>query len=183
MPYVYAVTERRRPAPAPTLYAVEHGALAAVVADHEAPDPTPEALRRHETVVEALMDEGPVLPMRFGSTTDDVASLLAGREAELRAALERVRGAVELGVRARERGPSPPASTGTEYLLRRLGGERVHTTLAGLARASVRRPRAPHIGAYLVEHRDVERFRARVRELGDELVCTGPWPPYSFCGA
>ena len=172
MPYVYAVTAARDAAPNPTLYAVRHGALAAVVADHEAPEPTPEALRRHETVVEGLMGDGPLLPMRFGSVSDDVASLLAERHDELLAALERVRGAVELGVRT-ENGT---ATSGTEYMMRRLAVVRAHEELAGLARASVR-------GAYLVDEDAVEDFRARVDELDDDLVCTGPWPPYSFCEA
>ena len=180
MPYVYAVTEAGAPAPPPELYAVRHGALAAVVADHAPPSPTPEALRRHEAVVEGLMARGPVLPMRFGSVTEDVAGWLAEHEAELTAALERVRDAVELGVRA---GEDPPAGNGTEYLMRRLAIDRLHAPLAALARASVRRPRAPHVGAYLVDRRDVDRFRARVRELDPALVCTGPWPPYNFCGS
>jgi gas vesicle protein GvpL/GvpF len=178
VPCVYAVTEARDHAPAPTLYAVRHGALAAVVADHEAPEPTPEALRRHETVVEGLMGDGPLLPMRFGSVTDDVAGLLAAREEELLAALERVRGAVELGVR----GTGHMPADGTGYLMRRVAAARAHEPLAALARASVRRSH-PHVGAYLVDEAAVDGFTARVRELGEDLVCTGPWPPYSFCDA
>jgi hypothetical protein len=39
--------------------------------------------------------------------------------------------------------------------------------------------------AYLVDRERVDSFRARVEELGEEIdgaavVCTGPWPPYSF---
>ena len=180
MPYVYAVIEAGAGEPPPTLYAVRHGAVAAVVADHAAPEPTPEALRRHEAVVEGLMARGPVLPMRFGSVTDDVAGWLDAHEAEFRVALARVRGAVELGVRGDD---GPPAGSGTEYMMRRVAVDRFHGPLAELARASVRRARAPHVGAYLVERGDVERFRARVRELDPGLVCTGPWPPYSFCDA
>jgi hypothetical protein len=184
MPYVYAVTEAGADAPPSTLYAVRHGALAALVAEHEAPEPTPEALRRHEAVVEGLMARGPVLPMRFGSTTDDVEGWLAAHEGELPAALERVRGAVELGVRGTGSGPrTPPPASGTEYLMRRAGTERLHAPLAAMARASVRRGRPPHVGAYLVDRDRVDRFRARVRELDAGLVCTGPWPPYSFCGS
>jgi hypothetical protein len=173
MPYVYAVTEAAAPSPPPELFAVRHGALAAIVAGHEAPDPTPEALRRHEAVVEGLMGERPLLPMRFGSTSGDVAALLVERHDELLAALERVRGAVEVGVRP---GEDATAATGTEYLMRRVAVERVHESLAGLARESVR-------GAYLVDKHAVARFAARVRELDPGLVCTGPWPPWSFCGS
>jgi hypothetical protein len=109
--------------------------------------------------------------------------MLAERADELLAALERVRGAVELGVRGEVCAPPAPAASGTEYLLRRVADERIHEPLASLSRASVRRSRPPHIGAYLVDRGAVDRFRARVHELGGDLVCTGPWPPYSFCGA
>jgi hypothetical protein len=86
---------------------------------------------------------------------------------------------------------------GTAYMLDRLeagrrGDEilaRVHEPLAQLARRSTRRV-APGAGpqltaSYLVDGDRVEEFRARVDELDGELegvaiVCTGPWPPYSF---
>jgi len=177
MPYVYAVTEPGTPAP-PGLRVVEAAGLAAVVGDHDAPAPSVDALWQHERVVEGLMERGPVLPMRFGSTTHDVGVLLEERHAELTAALERVRGAVELGVRAT---PDPePAASGTEYLMRRARTERAHAALAEFARASVARP---HAGAYLVDRDTVDAFRARVRELDERLTCTGPWPPYSFVAA
>src|SRR4051794_18233492 len=180
MPYVYAVIEADAPSPPATLYAVRHGALAAVVADHATPQPTPEALRRHEAVVEGLMARGPVLPLRFGGVTDDVAGWLAAREDELAPLLDRVRGAVELGVRGGDDAGAGAPASGTDYLLRRVADEHVHAPLAALARASVRR-RRPHVGAYLVDRDVVDRFHARVRELDRRLVCTGPWPPYSFC--
>ena len=67
-----------------------------------------------------------------------------------------------------------------------VAADAVHTALAALARDS--RERAgdePLRAAYLVGHDDVEGFVARVRELQDEhpelaILCTGPWPPYSF---
>ena len=113
--------------------------------------------------------------MRFGSVTEDAGALLEERHAELTAALERVRGAVELGVRATT--APQPASSGTEYLMRRARTERAQAQLAELARAYVARPQA---GAYLVDRDAVEAFRARVSELDERLACTGPWPPYSF---
>ena len=179
MPYVYAVIDARAPAPEPPLRAVCHGRVAAVVADRDAPPPTPAARFHPEKVVAALTANGPVLPMRFGSTTDDVAGLLGERAEEQAGALERVRGAVELGVREAG-GSAPPPVSGTDYLIRRARFERVHTALEPLARAAVRGPRPPHLGAYLVEREDVDAFRARVAGLDDDLVCTGPWPPYSF---
>jgi len=188
MPYVYAVTEPRERSLQPPLYEVDHGRLAAVVADHDPPEPTPDSLWRHEEIVESLMADGPVLPMRFGSTTDDVEELLDRRHDALIAGLERVRGAVELGVRVvGALGESPPAS-GTEYLRRRAAiaalRRRIHEPLAALSRASLELDRHGSVGAYLVDESAVEPFHATVDDLEVELdvtlACTGPWPPYSF---
>ncbi len=49
------------------------------------------------------------------------------------------------------------------------------------------RPTDPVIAAYLVDSDRTDEFVAGVRDLGTaiedaELVCTGPWPPYSFVG-
>ena len=46
-------------------------------------------------------------------------------------------------------------------------------------------PAVPLSASYLVDRDSVEEFRAAVAALDDEhadvtLVCTGPWPPYSF---
>jgi hypothetical protein len=188
MPYVYAVTEPRERALDPPLYEVDRGRLAAVVADHGAPEPTPDWLWRHEEIVEALMADGPVLPMRFGSTTEDVAALLESRHDALLAGLERVRGAVELGVRVVGAVGEPPPASGTEYLRRRAEAaalrRRVHEPLAALSRAALELDRNGHVGAYLVDAPAVEDFREAVERLEIELdvtlACTGPWPPYSF---
>jgi hypothetical protein len=67
--------------------------------------------------------------------------------------------------------------------------DRIHGDLAELARRSSRRGRGVASGsfnaAYLVDRDRVEEFRSRVEALADEIegaaiVCTGPWPPYSF---
>lgn len=134
---------------------------------------------------------------------------LREREEQLTAGLGHVRGAVELGVRVlwdpgSEAGPAPSgeqrtedAGAGTAYLMRRLGHTRrshdlaneVHEPLAGLARDSTRRllvtPRLLLSGSYLVDDEAVGEFRTRIEELDDRLgdlaiICTGPWPPYSF---
>jgi len=157
MPYLYAVIER-------------NGVLAGVVGD------PPGSLWDHEAVVEAVMQDGAVLPMRCGSVVDDVEAFLASRRASLVAALSRVRGAVELGVRPAADDRDAPSS-GTEYLMRRVAFDRVHVPLSSLARASARRV---HGFAYLVDAGAVDAFRSRVAALDPRLVCTGPWPPYSF---
>jgi hypothetical protein len=133
---------------------------------------------------------------------------LRARQAEFRRALRRVDGAVELGVRAvlasgeHDLGNTRPdpdtgsAGPGTTYLLSRLehrrSGERlaltIHAPLAALARAARWQLESGEtqrlIAAYLVDRGRVEAFRARVGELENQretqIVCTGPWPPYSF---
>ena len=76
-----------------------------------------EDMWEHEEVVEALMASGPVLPMRFGTILTDemaVALLLLERRTELRNGLERVRGAVELGVRATVAADDPTPAADAE---------------------------------------------------------------------
>lgn len=188
------------------LHAVVDGPLAAVVSDHSgAPvEPTADALSAYERTVRRLMDRGAVLPAQFGSVVDDetaVRELLRRRRRDLVARLVRVRGAVEIGLRASWRGrtrrPSDPRSqSGTSYLRDRLelrqSARRVATELdplGALARSSRRaiapRPDLPVLNAYLVDSGRVGEFVELVEQLDDrldevELVCTGPWPPYSF---
>ncbi len=141
-----------------------------------------------------------------------VEAMLTARRSELLAGLRWVRGAVELGVRAAWRhgaaedpetvGDAPEEASrgpGTAYL-RGLGqrrrraselAERLDADLAGLFRAQVHRllpsPSVPVKSAYLVEREAVEAFQARIGALDARLewagiVCSGPWPPYSFTG-
>ena len=183
MPYVYAVTEAATAETAP--HVVRWGDLAAIVgAEPLRSDPDERTLWHHEAVVEAAMERGPVLPMRYGSVVDDVTGFLATRYEELIAGLRRVRGAVELGVRMPPE-PAAVAASGPEYLMRRATAtalaEQVYAPLAELSRASTRRTQA---FAFLVETSAIPAFHERVASLRDrlgvELVCTGPWPPYSF---
>ena len=182
MPYVYAVTESAAAERAP--HVVRWGELAAIVGAAPLPAAADErSLWHHEAVVEAAMRRGPVLPMRFGSVVDDVTGFLAARHDELAAGLDRVRGAVEMGVRIVDEAVEP--ASGTDYLMRRASAtalaQRVHAPLAERSRASFR---GPHGFAYLVDDAAVGAFCECVSALSDhveaELVCTGPWPPYSF---
>lgn len=219
MVYVYAVTEPMRDAPAraglagAALRLVTVADLAAVVSDHaDAPlHAAEDSLWAHERVVEDLMSDRAVLPMRFGSVLRDDAAVretLAARRAHLSAALQRVSGAVELGVRAAwnpdtagvARDVAAGArSPGAAYLLglaqrsrhARTLAERLDRAVAGLCRARVQRllrsPSLPVSAAYLVDRTAVEPFRSAIvaldAQLADaQIVCTGPWPPYSFSG-
>ena len=75
-------------------------------------------------------------------------------------------------------------------VLRRVPAEAriLHEPLSVLARASVEgTPHPPELfrAAYLVERDAVERFTEAVGRLqnanqGLSLLCTGPWPPYTF---
>lgn len=194
------------------LRAVTCGRVAAVVSEHErAPDPEEKVLWRHEEVLERLLVNDAVLPMRFGATVADAKELkafLRSREEEFVESLAIVRGAVEIGVRADLPVPDPgrePAgdgaieTSGTEYMRARgralrsveQAKERLHGPLKELSRRSLvleargaRGWDGAFRGAYLVDGERVEAFASRVdglgKELGAEVSCTGPWPPYSF---
>ncbi len=208
--YLYAVCAGAASLPrdalhGPPLRAIREGGLSAVVADRA---PIVEAgedeLWRHENAIELLMDEHDLLPARFGTVLagdGEVRRLLAQRREQLSAALRRVAGAVELSVRAFWRELAPMrAEDGTAYLEARAERERraraladtLEGRLAPLARAGRLRSspaaKMPAVGSYLVARPMVPAFAAEFDRLEGELldamlVCTGPWPPYSFVEA
>jgi hypothetical protein len=182
--------------------------LVVLASEHDAiPSLSEETMWEFERVIESVMDIGAVLPMRFGTllaTAHEVQRMLESRRGELLAKLARVRGGVELSVRGVwSQAPEPVAAesaqSGTDYLQARLGAqrqarelaERVHAQLDGFARASrdriLTRATVPLSAAFLIDRGTEEEFVRAVTALdaglGDtELVCTGPWPPYSFVG-
>jgi hypothetical protein len=208
--HVYAITDS--PAGPPVaglggapLRRIESGQLAGVVSEHAVPpELDEEVLWAHEQVVEDLMSLATILPLRFGSRVERAETLIemmAERREEFLEALERVRGAVEISVRAELPAPrtaDPPKrpQSGTAYLRQRAERERrerdtaelVHRPLVMLARCCTPvRTRDPrHFkAAYLVEETGVKAFGDRVGQLnaglqGARVSCTGPWPPYSF---
>ena len=194
--------------------AMRAGNLDVLVSEHDQFEPSADIddLWAHEAVVESAGESGAaVLPLRLGSILpdkDSVVALVEGRAEEFAHALDRVRGAVEIGVRAAvvTGGEPEPASAeaesgpGTAYLMKRLAqkqrGDEVidllHRPLADLARDHVRLDRSIADDsavrlAYLVDEDAIEPFQELVRSLESELghvqlACTGPWPPYSFAG-
>jgi Gas vesicle synthesis protein GvpL/GvpF len=193
--WVYAICDRPDVPPPAPLDAVREGDLLAAVGDPPS-GPAVDAMWAHEQVVERIMAERTVLPMRFGTKVADHAALremLATRQDEFRAALDRVRGCVEVGVRVVQPAEPIAATTGREYLEARLRTVRradaVHEPLTKLAVEATRRhARGPDEllrAAYLVDRAAVSRFHGAVERLqraNPELAihCTGPWPPYSF---
>jgi hypothetical protein len=161
-----------------------------------------EALARaHEQVIERALERGAVVPFRLCTIYEDadgVRSMLEREHAALAAALDRLRGSVEWGVKAyraeRAATPAPAASSGTEWLRRKrddraaaeaardAAGERaaaIHARLAEHARAAtLARPHDRRLsgdgremllnGAYLVPADGADGFRTVVEALGGE---------------
>ena len=202
---LYAITDDAGPplpAVAPLREVTSHG-LAAVYAQATDEPVSPELLWRHEEVVEALMEARDLLPVRYGTRLAgeaDAERALAERHDEFAEALDRVRGCVEVSLRVLGEQPEPATSradSGAEYMRARGGtaaardsaARLLHDPLSRLARASMTRPVAEGAellrAAYLVDRGAVVDFAAQVAELQDanpelQLLCTGPWPPYSF---
>ncbi len=169
---------------------VRHRELAAVVSDGPdgVPDPTRDNLLGHERVNETVMRERTVLPMAFGTvlrSREDVEELLRAGHDAFAAALARLEGHVELGVKVL-------------YMARdgevvRARAERDASTIVNALRAVSTEVRvsAPVgermvLNASCLVHRErVAAFDARVKLLAarhEELTfrSTGPWPPYHF---
>jgi hypothetical protein len=201
---LYAITDNPAP-PRPPLRAVQVDGLTALCAPAQKREVTPAALWRHEELIEDLMEERDLLPVRYGTLVADepeLARALAERRTELASRLDHVRGAVELAVRVNlpDAPESPPPTddrqrtqSGSDYIRaksRRTAAVRgIHDQLASLARDSRLRLGPGSVrGAYLVDREKVEPFVAATKRLQQsrpelDLLCTGPWPPYSFAEA
>lgn len=211
---LYAILERGDPLTdrgvldGRALQAIEDDELVAVVgeAGRSATDAGGARLWEYERVIEALMGERTLLPARFGSVFADATSVRASireHRAQLKDALRRVSGAVELAVSASARSDPPVtrdagAGPGTAYMTGQLErwqrARRIAEALEplnALARA-VQPRRSSDAGtlfgaAYLVDRDAVPRFVELLGRIDRgleeaELTCTGPWPPFSFAG-
>ena len=154
------------PAPAdPPLRVVPVEGFGVVVGPAPVGEVDADSLWRREAQLEALMEQRTLLPIRYGTLVEDdtaAAAALAGRGEALADALRRVRGAVELSVRAVAPGEPEPGGPG-EQLQARARHEgtavRVHERLASAARAQVRHDGRELLrAAYLVDRRDVDAF-------------------------
>jgi hypothetical protein len=209
--YLYAITEPDAALPgAPgledrPLSLLGADDVAGLYSEHEraAFEPDVGALWRHDQVVEAAMTGGPVLPARFGTTFADPSALsdvLERDQRQLRRALDRVRGCVELAVRvSAPASPTDDRPGGREYVETKLARRRelgalTERTLVPLSAHAVSFRHSGPSGdsstltaSYLVRTGEVDRFAEQVRQLADRhdelsVSCTGPWPPYSFVG-
>lgn len=184
------------------LRALHADPLLAIISDHAGPAPrrTPETLWEYEQIVERITARHPLVPARFGSVLDDddaVLEMLAARRQQFLEALDRIGGAVEVALSA----SWPPVvvdnpQTGSGYLSARLQmrrrGREIADELMPLGKLARNfrcelpaRPAQPMRCAYLLDRDRVDEFAAVVEHLdeqltGVDLVCTGPWPPYSF---
>jgi hypothetical protein len=169
------------------LEAQSFGSVTAVTGADE-PDPL-----RHGLVVESLLEcAESVLPVRFGErfeTQEDVAAAIVPRLEALEQQLDHVAGCVEIGVRIVPRPEPDDGVSGAAYMRGRLREQRaaddLHRTLEARARDSVQTSRD---AGYLVARDDVDAFSSVVRRLLEshpavDVLCTGPWAPYSFAAA
>ncbi|MEI8190651.1 MAG: GvpL/GvpF family gas vesicle protein, partial [candidate division NC10 bacterium] len=123
------------------VYLIPWRTLAALVSDasSEGYPADPAHATCHAAVVEAAMQGGPILPVRFGTLlggTQRVISMLEEHSATFEESLQRLRGRVEMGLKVLwEAGAAPPvedhlpsdldpaAGPGRRYLFQRLGEE------------------------------------------------------------
>jgi hypothetical protein len=136
-------------------------------------------VRAHNELLLRALEEGAVVPFRFGTTFPDSAALegwLERHRDALSAELERLRGTAEWSVEPVGRMPEVDAA---EYL-----GARLATTVKPGLRERLAAASEDSAGdAYLVARVRQDEFGAAVAELeaeGYELRVTGPWPAYSF---
>lgn len=212
MIYLYAIVEAASAAAEGVglqdepLVCISVGDVAGVCSEHASTTfpAEPEALWRHDEVVERQMARGPVLPVRFGTTFEHeraLAARLSEAGSGLHAQLERVRGHVELAVRVGlpEAAEDRPPGGGREYLKARLASRRERSALAqrtldplaDIAASERRRSREERgeiSASYLIPADEVRRFSERVRLIQQQnpdvsMSCTGPWAPYSFVDA
>jgi signal transduction histidine kinase len=162
-----------------------------------------EAVLTHANVVEELMGRSrAVLPARFGrafASEKELSDAVRTKAPGLESGLTRVRGCVEFGLRVLAREPCREESlpvSGREYMRARLAeaterdrlSEELHEPLARLSRTNARFGGAAAEllqAAYLVPEKNADAFRKHVRRLEKAyarlaVICTGPWPPYSF---
>jgi len=219
--YLYCVLPTRSEAPTGPLAGIDGSPVRAIelaglelwVSEVDVPAvvPTLERARAHDAVVRTALEGATPVPARFGQIFADDRTLLEGverRRHSLLAALERVRGAVEMTVTAPlnrvANNPRPTSGSGRAYLesVRREQAaiiERIrqadflHQRVAAVVSGLVMEEARAEVGAasrtlgisHLVSRSIVPQYRAATAGLGvalpaQRILITGPWAPYSF---
>jgi hypothetical protein len=167
----------------------------------ERPEVSTDAVLRHAEVVEQLLARSrSVLPAQFARPFADEEELSAAvrtKAPELKRSLSRVSGCVEFALRVvGTPGKEAEARSGGGYMRARLAESKerdrlsreLHEPLERLSRESARFSSGASellVSAYLVPETEADTFGELVRRLETEhpqltVVCTGPWPPYTF---
>lgn len=190
------------------IHLIQAGAIvAAVERIARAPRVSETALRaQHELVVALGRRFEALLPVRFGAALEraELERLLAARQTRLLRALEDVRDREQMTVRiitahGRAVVPAARAPTGTAYLTARRtalasgvppAGKRLRRAVRPLVDAERVDPARGRVRATLhhliprgraAEYRAlVERSLATTPPGGDQVVVSGPWPPFAF---
>jgi len=147
-------------------------------------------------VVIRLFEQGPVLPVRFGTTLQDVPAareLLSRRSAAWRERLDAVRQHQEYVVHVDAEPRPADRSSGRAYLTSRAAAVRadqellVDLSVAVAPHVTESRPLRPRAGlrmALLVPSGETGRLLRAVEgwaaDRGVNARTTGPWPPFSF---
>jgi hypothetical protein len=136
-------------------------------------------VREHNALLLHALEEGAVVPFRFGTTFADRAVLdewVETHRVELALELDRLRGKAEWSVEILRRLEDPEPA---RYLEARLA-----TAVRADVRTQLEEIADEHAGdAYLVAESRRAEFAAAVASLEEDgyaLRVTGPWPPYSF---
>lgn len=211
MIYVYGLADRR----AAPLKAAGHairfveveGMFAAVENMTERPAISEETLRaQHEIVARIASRVDALLPARFGALVDEMelAAVVRQRRGAIEAALDLVRGRVQMTLRFfADRPPELPleplpsqqtARTGTSYLHQRRAAaagqpvppevSRIDAAVAHLVlgrREERGRGRVALALYHLIERGSEPEYLDALAPLrGETLTVSGPWPPFAF---
>ena len=185
---------------------VQAGVVAAAVErTRAAPKLSEAALRTQHAIVMCLAERvDEILPVRFGGSVDhlELERLITSRRESIQAALDLVRGRVQMTIRIRDSAltASRPeltrpvvASTGTAYLeARRAAVVQPVPPFAASASDAVRHLiRAEHHDSdqrrgvasvyHLIERDSVSEYQRILSGIQPgALTVTGPWPPFAF---
>jgi hypothetical protein len=155
-----------------------------------------DALQFHSTV-ESLFRQSAVIPFRFPTTLElleELRQFLEEKSEPYRAALERLRTAVQMELRIKLRNePDSSKASGTQYMQARLAGKRALESAAAAAQKTAgelcldwqQREAADGLRWFaLIERERISDFLSRIESLAvaDEVVmfAGGPWPATEF---